>query len=472
MGGDLILRIEDTDQARSTLASEKMIREDIARLGIKFSEGPDEGGSYGPYRQSERMKIYDQYAVALWDRDQAYPCFCKEEELTRKRDIALKLGKSPQYDRTCAGISRSEAMKRLEAGEDAGLRFRALSRDIVLRDHVRGEVRFPAGTVGDFFITRTPRPDEKALGLRTGMPVYNFCCAIDDALMKITHVIRGDDHLSNTSRQLMIYEGLGFELPEFAHISMVLGMDRQKLSKRNGDSSVHDYLGRGILPEALLNFLSLLGFWPNQDTKFRSAHPEVIAMDELVEVFDFSGLQKSPAVFDTQKLYWMNGFYLRALSLQDLQARVKAYGAGLPEFQPLLELSEEKLTWILEGTRNEAVTLQDFVRLSEVFLKSELSVDESTRKALGETAQFRTNALRVGEALEKWLSQGGADFELVQKALMAETTLKGKDFFQAFRVAVTGRTQGPEVKKILQVLGREAALGRVRTLRNELQSLA
>jgi glutamyl/glutaminyl-tRNA synthetase len=304
------------------------------------------------------------------------------------------------------------------------------------------------------------------------MPVYNFCCAIDDALMKITHVIRGDDHLSNTSRQLMIYEGLGFELPEFAHISMVLGMDRQKLSKRNGDSSVHDYLGRGILPEALLNFLSLLGFWPNQDTKFRSAHPEVIAMDELVEVFDFSGLQKSPAVFDTQKLYWMNGFYLRALSLQDLQARVKAYGAGLPEFQPLLELSEEKLTWILEGTRNEAVTLQDFVRLSEVFLKSELSVDESTRKALGETAQFRTNALRVGEALEKWLSQGGADFELVQKALMAETTLKGKDFFQAFRVAVTGRTQGPEVKKILQVLGREAALGRVRTLRNELQSLA
>lgn len=463
MSGTLVLRIEDTDQVRSTRESEKMILSDVERLGLDYSEGPSPGGPYAPYRQSERIATYAEYARKLYDQNIAYYCFCTDEVLTQKREAAMKLGRTPHYDGTCAHLNRAEAEKRVAQGERAGLRFRAPQKTYVLQDHVRGRVEFKEGMVGDFFITRSPTEAEKARVGNVGFPVYNFCCVIDDHLMEMSHVIRAEEHLSNTVRQLMIYEALGWKPPEFAHIALVLGSDRQKLSKRSGDVSVFEYIEKGYLPEALINFLSLLGWWPPQGIQPVSGHPEILSREELIQHFNLEGLQKSPGVFDVQKLQWMNSYYIRHMPVAEIARRSREFfekaGSKLTGF------SNEWFEGVIEAVRGEVTVLSELPRAAELFLESTPTLEAEAKAILADPA-----SVKVVEELEKELKTGSgnlsvADVEALPKKIGAAAGVKGKALFMPMRAAITGKTHGPELKQILPLLGRDAVLKRIGELK-------
>lgn len=461
-GGTLILRIEDTDQERSTKESEVMVISDLKRLGFKPDESPDAGGPFPPYRQSERLKLYGKYAKELLDKNQAYYCFCSEATLTEKRELAMKLGRPPVYDGTCAKISPADAKARFAKGERAGIRFRAYSKEYVLHDKVKGDVRFPPDVVGDFFITRTPRPNESETAEGVGMPVYNFCCVVDDHLMGITHVIRGEDHLSNNSRQLQIYDAFGWELPEFAHVAVVLGSDRQKLSKRNGDSSVFEYLNNGYLPEALLNFLALLGWNPGSEVKPSSGHPELFTMDEMISYFSMEGLQKAPAIFDVQKLNWMNGQYIRNLPLADVAERARPFFEVIPEWKAALAAHpRDWYVGVVETIRGECTILKDLPEHARFFIEPKPAIEDAAKAVLVDPANAAVFAALSAEvsALPEALTAELVD--ALQKSVGAKSGAKGKGLFMPIRAATTGRTHGPELKKVFPLLGKKALLDRM-----------
>jgi nondiscriminating glutamyl-tRNA synthetase len=301
LGGKFILRIEDTDRERSSRESEVNIYESLKWLGMNWDEGPDVGGAYGPYRQMERLDIYQEYTQKLLAEGKAYYCYCSEEELEKERQEALAQGGSPQYSGKCRLLS-AEGREKYEAeGRKPVVRFRVPEdKEIVINDLVRGEVAFQSEEVGDFIIVKSD-----------GIPTYNYAVVIDDALMKISHVIRAEEHLSNTPRQILLYEALGFEIPQFAHISLILGKDRSKMSKRHGATSVVQYKEEGYLPEAVVNFLALLGWAPEGEA-------EIFSLEELIKEFSLERVAKNPAVFDMEKLRWINGIYLRECSLDKL----------------------------------------------------------------------------------------------------------------------------------------------------------
>lgn len=461
--GTLILRIEDTDQARSTPENERMLLEDVQLLGLEAQESPQKGGPHVPYRQSERLKIYGEYVQKLLDSDRAYYCFCPAEMIAEKREAALKMGKTPVYDGTCARLSRADAVKRIEAGEAAGIRFRALQKSFVLQDAVRGEVEFKAGTVGDFLITRSPLPHEKAIGFGIGMPVYNFCCVIDDSLMGMTHIIRGEDHLANTARQLMLYDAFQFRLPVFAHTAMVLGSDRQKLSKRNGDTSARDYLNQGYLKEALLNFLAFLGWHPKSELKPRSGHAEILMPDELAQAFDISGLQKAPAVFDVEKLKWMNAQYMRLLPASVIAERARSF------FDParVQGCSPEFFERMIDILRMDHGLLSELPAAAEVFLSGKPALTSEGRAVLSEPSAAPVVQTLIQE-IEKLPESFGVDaFEALQKQVGAQTQVKGKQLFMPIRVALTGDLHGPEMKKLVPLIGKKAAIERIQHVLKE-----
>lgn len=501
-GGALILRIEDTDQARSTRESERMIVSDIERLGLDYQEGPIPGGKYEPYRQSERLGVYAGFAKKLLEENKVYFCFCSDTLLTQKREAAFKLGRVPHYDGTCAQLSPEEVQGKLSNGEKAGLRFRAPYRSFVLQDHVRGRVEFKEGMVGDFLITRTPAKHEHEIAEGIGFPVYNFCCVIDDHLMALTHVIRAEEHLSNTVRQLMIYDALGWAPPEFVHISLVLGTDRQKLSKRSGDVSVFEYLDKGYLPEALLNFLLLLGWAPSVALKPVSGHPEIFTQEEMIAAFNFEGLHKAAAVFDVQKLNWMNSFYIRHLPLPEIVRRarpffqvadssgdaqwgvasantestgadsakgndaaggLKRHGAG----SKFVGRSDEWFASVIEVLRGEVQLLSDLPRAAELFLDSTPALEAEAKGFLENPA-----SRPVVDALVAELSSSAQDLlapevEALMKKIAASTGVKGKLLFMPVRAVITGKTHGPELKQILPLLGRESVLRRIHDLKKQ-----
>jgi glutamyl-tRNA synthetase len=283
-----------------------MVLRDLRWLGLQWDEGPEVEGEVGPYRQSERAELYIAYAKQLMDDGLAYPCFCTEEELQRKREQDEAAGRPPQYDGTWRDADPAVVQAKLDAGEKYAVRFRIPEGSrVVIDDAVRGKVAWDADvTVGDFIILRS-----------TGVPVYNFCVAVDDALMGITTVIRAEEHLTNTLRQVLILRALGFPTPEYAHCSLILGEDRSKLSKRHGATSVTQFREEGYLPVAMVNYLATLG-WNDGTEK------EIYTVDELVKAFDIRRITKSPAVFDGAKLRWINGQHLRAMPLEEIEPLV------------------------------------------------------------------------------------------------------------------------------------------------------
>jgi len=430
-GGTLVLRVEDTDRERSTRESEEAMLESLRWLGLDWDEGLEAGGDFGPYRQSERLHLYAEAARRLLDEGKAYPCFCTDEELAAKRERAQAEKRAPVYDGTCAGLDPAEAAARA-AAEPHTLRFRAPVRDFSVDDIVRGRVTFPAGTVGDYILLR-----------QDGMPVYNFACVVDDGLMQISHVLRGEDHLPNTLRQVMLYEALGLEAPRFAHLSMILGEDRSKLSKRHGAVSVEDFREKGYLPEALLNYLALLGWNPGDER-------EEMPAEEIVEAFSLERLNKAPAVFDRGKMDWIAGLKIRAMKPDELLETARPFLPG--------ESDERRLKMIAAA--------QDNLRCMADLPEALSALREAPAEPDGEAAAWLEGAGGLFEALATELEAAAElsaeSFKAAMKSAGKSAGVKGKQLFMPVRVRLTGLMHGPDLAATAEILGRDEVLARLR----------
>jgi nondiscriminating glutamyl-tRNA synthetase len=439
-GGALILRIEDTDQVRSTAASERGILDDLRWLGLDWDEGPDVGGPCAPYRQSERGTYYGAAAQILFERGRAYWCFCTPAELDADRHAALAAGLPPKYSGRCRVIDPAVAARRVVGGESAATRFAVpdTDRDITFPDLVRGDVTVSTAVIGDFVIVGSD-----------GLPQYNFAAAVDDGAMGVTHVVRGEDHISNTPRQLLIYEALGLAPPAFAHLSLVLGPDHAPLSKRHGATSVAEFRQRGYLPEALVNYLALLGWSPGDGE-------EMLPVQQMAERFDLGRVGHSAAVFDVDKLAWMNRQYLKAAPLQRL------VGEAWPHFERAGYVSGQSA-----AAREYVGILLSMVvaavdRVEQMPQRARF-VFEWDADAAAAGVSVEPDGPRVvaafGSVLEGGEPMGDREGFRAAAARTRELTgLKGKALFHPIRVALTGDPSGPELDVAVPAIERGAAL--------------
>lgn len=439
-GGEMVLRIEDTDLERSKREYEEEIIESLSWLGLTWTEGINAGGENGPYRQTERLAIYHQYIQQLLDQGQAYYCFCSQEELEAERQEQFARGLTPHYGGKCSQLDEAEVKRRLEAGESASIRFRVPQNTIyVVNDMVRDKVSFESENSGDFIIVKSD-----------GIPVYNFAVVIDDVLMGVTHVIRAEEHLSNTPRQLMIYDALKFNRPEFAHISLILGNDRQKMSKRHGATSLIQYREKGYLPAALFNFLALLGWSPEGEQ-------EIMSKEEIIASFTLERVSKSPAVFDIDKLNWMNQQYIKQFAASELKDLLLPYIEKSEYSQNVTALPESTLLILIEAIRDHLVCLSDVSDLLDVFFQ-DLEYEAEALEVLQEE-----NVLLVLESFRDELPQFSEPQELKDyiKSIVKKTKLKPKNVFMPLRSALSGRTHGPDLPNLIYVWGRENTIMRL-----------
>ncbi|WP_146553696.1 glutamate--tRNA ligase [Rummeliibacillus sp. SL167] len=445
--GDFILRIEDTDVARNIEDGESSQIENLAWLGIHPVESPIIGGPYAPYRQMERLDIYTEYAQKLIDRGLAYKCFCTPEELEADREEQRAKGvAAPMYKGTCRYLSAEEVAEKEAAGIPYTIRFR-VPEDVTYQfdDLIRGEVTFESKDVGDWVIVKA-----------NGIPTYNFAVVLDDHLMEMTHVFRGEEHLSNTPKQLMIYDAFGWEAPRFGHMTLIVNENHKKLSKR--DESIIQFISQyrdlGYLPEAMLNFLALLGWSPESEE-------EIFTMDELIAQFDEKRLSKSPSMYDMHKLKWMNNQYMKKLSHEQVVELCLPFlqKEGLVAENP----TDEELEWAdkLIGLYHEQMSYgAEIVELSQMFFTEELDFNDDEKEVLaGEQVPEVMAAFK--EKLEALETFEPAEIKKAIKAVQKETGHKGKNLYMPIRVATTGEMHGPELNDALVLLGKETVLNRV-----------
>jgi nondiscriminating glutamyl-tRNA synthetase len=451
-GGTFILRIEDTDVERSTRGSEAAILADLRWLGLNWDEGPDVGGARGPYRQSERLHLYSSYAQELLAAGHAYYCFCTTAQLEADRQEALAAGRPTRYGGTCRRMTPDQAQSRIAAGERPAIRFRIpADRDVLFRDAVRGDVRFQTDVIGDPIIVRAD-----------GHPAYNFAVVVDDALMEITHVIRGEDHISNTPRQILLYEALGFEPPTFAHLALVMGPDHSPLSKRHGATSVAEFRARGYLPEALVNYLALIGWSPRDRAAGRAASDaaELLPVEELARRFSLDAVGHSAGVFDEEKLAWVNRHYLKTADSRRIAELCVPYfreagvamtpdGAGL-DFIALAVAMATASVDRLNQVPARLAFLFDFSpeqSLRDDHIRAELSTD-AARAVVAAFAAELADAPRLDRER----------FRELANRVRTRTGQKGKALFHPIRIAVTGRADGPELDLAVPAIDRGAEL--------------
>ncbi len=428
--GKFILRVEDTDRERSTKEFEQMLLEDLKWLGIEWDEF---------YRQSERFDIYSEYAEKLVQNGHAYPCFCTVEELEEERKKAEEKGVPYRYSGKCRVLSEEEVKEFKRQGKPYAIRFRVPDgRVVVFEDLIKGHIAINVDDFGDFVIVRSD-----------GTPTYNFVVVVDDALMGVTHVIRGEDHIPNTPKQILIYEALGFEVPNFAHLPVILGEDRSKLSKRHGAVSVRNYREEGYLSPALFNFLCLLGWSPPEEGR------EIFSKDELIELFALENVNSAPAVFNKEKLRWMNGVYVReVLSIDRL----------VEEFIPFLEsagyrVDKDFVRKVLEKTRDSFETLTEGVERLKPFFVQEVSYSEQAMAVLENELSRSVLELFLQKAQEVDLN--AQRVKEIAKEIQKELNLKAKDVWHALRACLTGELEGVGVDVICDVLPKERVLERV-----------
>jgi nondiscriminating glutamyl-tRNA synthetase len=448
-GGQFLLRIEDTDVERSTIESEAAIVRDLRWLGLDWDEGPDVGGARGPYRQSERLHLYQSYAQELLNAGRAYRCFCTKAELEARRAAAMSAGGHAGYDGTCRSLTPPEIEARLGRGEKPAIRFRVPeNRDVVFIDSVRGEVRFHTGVIGDPVIVRAE-----------GVPAYNFAVVVDDALMGVTQVIRGEDHISNTPRQILIYEALGFTPPAFAHLSLVMGPDHAPLSKRHGATSVAEFRTKGYLPEALLNYLALIG-WSPRDADATGDESELHPPAELARRFSLSDVTHSAGVFDEEKLAWVNRHYLKAAD----PARLAEL--ALPFFHQAgvsIVASSTSIDYVASVI---AIATSVVSRLDEVPPRLAFLFNYSAEQALEHDDlrhEMRGDGPRaIAVALARELvDEPRLDkerFRAMANRVKAATGQKGRALFHPIRIILTGRAEGPELDLAVPAIDRGAEL--------------
>lgn len=442
-GGTFILRIEDTDRVRSADRYEKAIVEDLRYLGLDWDEGLEVGGKYGPYRQSERLSFYREYAYRLLKDKKAYYCYCTEEELAERRKEALRKGQTPRYDGRCRNLTKEEIERYEREGRRPTIRFKVPMKRVVVSDLVRGEVTFEADALGDFIILRSD-----------GVAAFNFANILDDMTMEITHVIRGEDHLSNTPRQILLYQALEAEIPKFAHVSMILGPDRARLSKRHGATSIAEYREKGYLPEALVNYLALLGWYPPDGEEIKSKK-------ELTKEFSLGNISKSPAVFDNQKLNWMNGHYIRRAPLKRITDLAIPYLEEAGYLKGRITPNRKK--WLLKvigAIRTHLDYLAQVPKETEVFFTKEIEISEEGRGILKKESSKKV-LFTLKDRLKRIKELTDKNFKPLMKEIEKETGCKGKDLYLPIRVALTGKDKGPELYSILPILGKKECLKRL-----------
>ena len=436
-GGKFVLRLEDTDIKRSTEDAIGITIDSLRWLGLDWDEGPEVGGPFAPYRQTERIQGYTEVAGRFVEQGRAYPCYCTPEELEERRRAALARGETPGYDGRCRGL-RADQRAALEAeGRPKAIRFAMPGEDITVHDLIRGEARFAASDLPDFVILRSD-----------GTPTYLLAAAVDDVAMRMTHVIRGEDLLPSTPRQLEMIGAMGATPPAYAHLPLIVGPDRQPLSKRHGSVAVEWFRQHGFLPEALVNYLALLG-WSYDETT------TLFSIDQLVERFDLSRVSHNPAAFDVQKLEWMNGHYIRqakddrlarllteALATEGLPADPATVSAAVP-------LVKERMRTLAEGASMIRFLFVDPVE-----------PDPKASRLLGpETSDLLREAASRLEAVEDWTTE---EIETVLRGLQRDSRLSAKQAFQPIRAAVTGTLVSPPLFESIALLGRERTLDRLR----------
>lgn len=444
-GAKLILRIEDTDLTRSSKDFEKLIFKELSWLGIEWDEGPDKPGEYGPYRQSERLHIYNEYAEKLIKEGKAYRCYCTPEELDKDREESVKRGDIPRYSGRCRHLTKEQEEEYLRQGRKPSIRF-IIPDDVTISfdDMIKGKIEINSDTLGgDMIIVKSD-----------GMPTYNFAVVVDDTLMKITHVIRGEDHIYNTPKQLLIYEALGFKPPVFAHAPLILGPDRTKLSKRHGNTYIGQYREMGYLPEAMFNFLSLLSWSPDDNV-------ELMSKDEIIKKFNFNKIHSANPVFDIEKLNWMNQHYIQMspierivdLSLPHLK-EAGYIGENVDEakyewLKKVVSLFKDGLHYVAElKDKAKMFFVDDFEYNSEV---KETLLSSDAKNVL---TAFKEEIENMDEVTEEGIKE-------LLKMLQKKIGVKGKAFFMPIRFALTGQDHGPELVMIIPLLGKHKILQRI-----------
>lgn len=440
--GKFILRIEDTDLERSNNEYIKNIFDSLKALGLTWDEGPDVDGPYGPYSQSERFDIYPKYAQILIDKGYAYECFCTPEELEAEKLISQEKKMAHVYSKKCKHLSEAEKEELRKQGRKPAIRFAVENKELIFNDLVKGELKFDTSLIGDFVIMKSNRT-----------PTYNFAVVVDDMLMEITHVIRGEDHISNTPKQILMYEALGAKIPEFGHLGMILAPDRSKLSKRHGATGVSEFVEKGYLIDALVNFVALLGWSPSDGV-------EIKTVNEIAQDFRIHEVSSSNSIFEYDKLNWMNSQYIKKLSTEELKEKLLPF---LTKYD-LSELSEEKLLRMVEITREPLVILSDITDAVPYFFGNDVSIEPEVQTDVLNTETSQTVLKEVQYLVQNWDFDDEESLHHTLEELrnsFKEKGIKPKETMWAVRAAVTGRVKGADICAVLSVLGKEKVLKRI-----------
>ena len=436
-GGSFILRVEDTDVERSMPAFEADIITGLKWLGLDWDEGPDIGGKYGPYRQSERLDIYEKYLKKLIDDNNAFYCFCSKEELEQDRQAMLSQGLVPKYSGKCRDILKDETLKKIAKGDSAVIRFKMPAAEIEFHDLIRGKIKFDTSIIGDIVIARSLKS-----------PLFIFAGVVDDYEMKISHVIRGEDHISNTPKQIMLQKALGFNEVEYAHLPLILSPDRSKLSKRYLESSLNDFIKMGYLPEAMVNFMAYLGWHPVEDK-------EIMSQEELIKEFNIKRVQKAGAIFNLEKLEWLNAQYIKKYDSKKL---IKMLFDFIPENWTA---KNGLLLKILETEKERLKTLSEFKELAGFFF--ELSDYDKKLLIWKNTPEDRIKD-NLNLLINELKKVSPADFNKngLESVLMPLTEVWGRgELLWPLRAALSGKTASPGPFEIMEILGKDETLHRV-----------
>ncbi len=438
--GKFVIRIEDTDRTRFVEGSEERILESLRWLGLNYDEGPDIGGDYGPYRQSDRLDLYKKYAKELIDKGMAYYCFCTPERLDKMRKEQQARGETPMYDGTCKHLSPEEVQQRLDSGQPHVIRLNVPDEGTTtFHDVVRGDITFENRLI-----------DDQVLIKSDGFPTYHMAVVVDDHLMEISHVIRGEDWISSTPKHVLLYKAFGWELPVFVHLPLLRNKDKSKLSKRKNPVWMSWYREQGFLPQAIINYLGTL-IWP------RAQGSEIFSLDEMIQGFDINKINPTGPIFDLEKLRWMNGVYIRSLQVSELASLLvsegfvnERYAKNSAYLERVVELAQERLKVLSEFWDENRFFFED-VAVDKELVTSYLS-DSSKRK------EYLNEVVNALEALELW------ETEQIEKALreiQQKHELKPRAAFMTIRAAVSGQTHTPPLFEMLEVLGRDVVLDRL-----------
>ena len=448
--GKFVLRIEDTDAERTSQAYVDNIFDSLKALGLNWDEGPDVGGEYGPYTQSERFDIYPKYIQELLDKGFAYECFCTPEELEAEKELATTNKQAYVYSKKCENLTEEEKAKLRAEGRKPAIRFNIAKAQkafhetsiLAFEDLVKGHLQQDTNLIGDFVILKS-----------NGAPTYNYAVVIDDMLMKISHIIRGEDHISNTFKQILIYEALGAEVPRFGHLGMILAPDRSKLSKRHGATAVSEFVEKGYLTDALVNFVALLGWAPSDAN-------EIKTLAEIADDFRINEVSSSNSIFEYDKLNWMNGQYIKKMDIKELTQMVKPFLAKYD----LSELSEENLERVVAATREPITILSDLTNDVAYFFGTDIEYEEGVKEANIDTEQAQAILKEFASRVDSFdfdndekLHEQMADF----RTFFKEQGVKPKVTMWTIRAALTGRTHGADMGVVLEVLGKDKVKARI-----------